>query len=106
METLARYDKLGPNEVPFKPETIWVSIAEELFTLFKVYQFLIYSVWFWFAYLFVTAVLVAIVLIAAAIAIVNRRRSQFAIAKVCFATLMPLRKDNSCLSFSHLGVKN
>jgi hypothetical protein len=77
-----RLETLGPNEVPFRPEPFWKSIVEEMFTLFKVYQFLIYSIWLWFAYLFVGALLFSIVLIAAAITIFNRRRSQFAIAKV------------------------
>ncbi len=78
----SRLETLGPNEVPFRPEPFWKSIVEEMFTLFKVYQFLIYSIWLWFAYLFVGALLFSIVLIAAAITIFNRRRSQFAIAKV------------------------
>lgn len=82
-EARARYDKIGPNEVPYKPETMWVSIAEEMFTLFKVYQFLIYSIWLWFSYLFVGALLLSIVLVAAFITAANRRRAQFAIAKVC-----------------------
>ena len=77
-----RYDKLGPNEVPFKPESFRISVAEEMFTLFRVYQFLIYSIWLWFAYLFVGALLFSVVLIAAAITIRNRRQSQFAISKV------------------------
>jgi hypothetical protein len=78
----SRLETLGPNEVPFRPEPFWKSIVEEMFTLFKVYQILIYSIWLWFAYLFVGALLFSIVLIAAAITIFNRRRSQFAIAKV------------------------
>ncbi len=81
-EALVRYDKVGPNEVPFKVETMWVSIAEEMFTLFKVYQFLIYSIWLWFSYLLVGALLLFIVLISAAITIINRRRSQSSISKV------------------------
>ena len=78
----ARFDELGPNEVPFKPESIWVSIGEEMFTMFRVYQFLIYAIWLWYAYIFVGALLFVIVLVAAGITIVNRRRGQYAIAKV------------------------
>jgi hypothetical protein len=81
-EAAARYDKVGPNEVPFKAESLCVSIAEELFTFFKVYQFLIYSIWLWFSYLFVGGLLLGVVLTAASITIINRRRAQFAIAKV------------------------
>ena len=78
----ARFDELGPNEVPFKPESIWVSVREEMFTMFRVYQFLIYAIWLWYAYIFVGALLLVIVLVAAGITIVNRRRGQYAIAKV------------------------
>jgi len=81
-EALARYHKVGPNEVPFKAERLLVSIAEELFTFFKVYQCLIYSIWLWFSYLFVGGLLLGVVLIAASITIFNRRRAQFAVAKV------------------------
>lgn len=90
-EARARYDKIGPNEMPYRPEAIWVSIAEEMFTLFKVYQFLIYSIWLWLSYLFVGALLLSIVLVAALITTANRRRAQFAIAKVCgpVTLLMP-----------------
>ena len=81
-EAVARYDTVGPNEVPFKAERRWESVAEELFTFFKVYQFLVYSMWLWFSYLFVGALLLSVVLVAASITIVNRRRAQFATAKV------------------------
>lgn len=81
-EAERRYDLVGPNEVPFKAEKLWVSVAEELFTFFKVYQFLIYSIWLWFSYLFVGGLLLGVVLLSASITILNRRRAQHAIAKV------------------------
>lgn len=102
-EARARYDKIGPNEMPYRPEAIWVSIAEEMFTLFKVYQFLIYSIWLWLSYLFVGALLLSIVLVAALITTANRRRAQFAIAKVCgpVTLLMPQIVSRILLKSEH-----
>ena len=54
--------------------------------MFRVYQFLIYAIWLWYAYIFVGALLFVIVLVAAGITIVNRRRGQYAIAKVPLLT--------------------
>ncbi|XP_073391136.1 uncharacterized protein [Physcomitrium patens] len=104
-EARARYDKIGPNEMPYRPEAIWVSIAEEMFTLFKVYQFLIYSIWLWLSYLFVGALLLSIVLVAALITTANRRRAQFAIAKLTeYESNVEVKRDGNWTNIDFLNL--
>lgn len=57
-------------------------LTTEFFTFFYLYQWIMYTVWFWFSYLFVAAMLVSIVFMAAALNIFTSWRNQRAIAKV------------------------
>ncbi|XP_024527352.1 probable cation-transporting ATPase 13A4 [Selaginella moellendorffii] len=81
-EAEKRLEELGPNEIPFKPESLFYSIFDETFTLFKVYQLISYILQFWSSYLFVASLMMFIVALSAAITIYNRRRGQFMIAKI------------------------
>ncbi|KAG0585432.1 hypothetical protein KC19_2G011200 [Ceratodon purpureus] len=81
-EAESRLEKVGFNEIPFKPETLMFIVVDELFSLFHVYQLVIYMLQFWNSYLFVASLMICIVLLSASVTIYSRRRSQLAIAKV------------------------
>ncbi|KAL3676686.1 hypothetical protein R1sor_026634 [Riccia sorocarpa] len=81
-EAEERIEQVGLNEIPFKPEPLIIIIIDELFTLFHVYQLLMYILWYWNSYLFMAALMTCIVSISAAITIFTRRRSQTEIAKI------------------------
>ncbi|KAH9540758.1 hypothetical protein CY35_14G023000 [Sphagnum magellanicum] len=78
----SNFDKIGPNEIPFKPETLMYTILDELFSLFHVYQLIMYMLQFWNSYLFVASLMTSIVLLSASITIYTRHHSQLAIAKI------------------------
>eukprot|EP00249_Psilotum_nudum_P025155 c29394_g1_i2 orf=541-4356(-) len=81
-EAEKRLELVGPNEIPFKVETLLYTISAELFTLFHVYQLLMYLLWFWNSYLFVATLMSIIVILSAAITIYTRRHMQLTIAKI------------------------
>lgn len=81
-EAERRHDIIGKNEIPFKPESLMHTICAELFSLFHVYQLIMYLMWFWNSYLFVAALLSMIVCLSAAITIYTRHSSQLSIAKL------------------------
>ncbi|KAJ7537387.1 hypothetical protein O6H91_11G004100 [Diphasiastrum complanatum] len=81
-EADSRLEKIGPNEIPFKPDTLIESICDETFSLFHVYQLGAYMLAFWGSYLFVGALLATIVVLSASITIYTRRRNQFMISKI------------------------
>nr|PNR41660.1 hypothetical protein PHYPA_019065 [Physcomitrium patens] len=81
-EAESRLEKIGPNEIPFKPETWMFTTVDELFSLFHVYQLVMYMLQFWNSYLFVASLMTCIVLLSASVTIYSRRRSQLAIVKV------------------------
>lgn len=85
-EAEERLEQVGLNEIPFRPEPLLYIIIDELFSLFHVYQLLMYILQFWNSYLFVAALMTFIVLISASITIFTRRHSQIAISKVKFYT--------------------
>ena len=58
---------LGINKIPFERRSISKITADEMFTYFYMYQFVMYIVWFWQSYLFV-AFIEASVVIAGAVA--------------------------------------
>ena len=75
-------DQVGPNVIPFKVDPFVKMLVDEFFNFFYLYQWIMYTVWFWFSYLFVAAMLVSIVFAAAALNIYTNYRNQAAIAKV------------------------
>ncbi|BBN18845.1 hypothetical protein MPTK1_8g05990 [Marchantia polymorpha subsp. ruderalis] len=81
-EAEERLEQVGLNEIPFRPEPLLYIIIDELFSLFHVYQLLMYILQFWNSYLFVAALMTFIVLISASITIFTRRHSQIAISKI------------------------
>lgn len=83
-EAESRLESVGFNEIPFKPETLMFTTIDELFSLFHVYQLVMYMLQFWNSYLFVASLMTGIVLLSASITIYSRRRSQLAIAKVYY----------------------
>jgi len=81
-EAESRLEKIGCNEIPFKPDSLMFTTVDELFSLFHVYQLVMYMLQFWNSYLFVASLMTSIVLLSASITIYSRRTSQLAIAKV------------------------
>lgn len=81
-EAESRLEKIGFNEIPFKPETLMFATVDELFSLFHVYQLVMYMLQFWNSYLFVASLMSCIVLLSASITIHSRRRNQLEISKV------------------------
>ncbi|KAI5068182.1 hypothetical protein GOP47_0017102 [Adiantum capillus-veneris] len=81
-EAERRFNIIGKNEIPFQPETLMQTTCEELFSLFHVYQLVMYLSWFWNSYLFVAALMAVVVCLSAAITIYTKHRSQLAIAKL------------------------
>lgn len=77
-------DGVGPNIIPFKVDPLVKMLVDEFFTFFYLYQWIMYTVWFWFSYIFVAAMLVSIVFAAAALNIYTNYRNQAAIAKVAY----------------------
>lgn len=51
----------GVNKIPFERRSIGKISADEVFTYFYFYQFIMYIVWFWSSYLFVAAVEASVV---------------------------------------------
>ena len=99
-----RHEIIGKNEIPFKPESLLHSAYVELFSLFHVYQLVMYLLWFWNSYLFVAALLTIIVCLSAAITIYTRHQSQMTIAKVYLPSVfliahhfVPFLVYNSCM---------
>jgi cation-transporting ATPase 13A3/4/5 len=82
LEADKRHEIIGKNEIPYEPESLLQSAYVELFSLFHVYQLVMYLLWFWNSYLFVAALLTVIVCMSAAITIYTRHQSQKTIAKV------------------------
>jgi magnesium-transporting ATPase (P-type) len=58
------------------------TILDELFSLFHVYQLIMYMLQFWNSYLFVASLMTSIVLLSASITLYTRHHSQLAIAKI------------------------
>ena len=75
-------DTVGPNSIPFKVDGLVKLLTDEFFSFFYLYQWVMYTVWFWFSYLVVAAMLVSIVFAAAVLNIYTNWRNQSAIAKV------------------------
>ncbi|BBN19120.1 hypothetical protein MPTK1_8g08050 [Marchantia polymorpha subsp. ruderalis] len=78
----SRLEELGPNEIPFHAEPFWFTIYDELFTLFHVYQTIMYFNYLYLAYLFMALLLIAVVVLSACVTIYTRRKSQLEIAKI------------------------
>lgn len=55
----------GVNKIPFERRPIGAIAADEFFTYFYFYQFIMYIVWFWSSYLFVAAVEASVVMVGA-----------------------------------------
>jgi cation-transporting P-type ATPase 13A3/4/5 len=51
----------GINKIPFERRSVGNIAADEVFTYFYFYQFIMYIVWFWSSYLFVAAVEASVV---------------------------------------------
>ncbi|MCO5602078.1 hypothetical protein L7F22_056205 [Adiantum nelumboides] len=81
-EAEQRFDIIGKNEIPFQPESLMQTTCAELFSLFHVYQLVMYLSWFWNSYLFVAALMAVVVCVSAAITIYTKHRSQLSIAKL------------------------
>lgn len=95
-EAEKRHEILGPNEIPFKPESLVYIACVELFSLFHVYQLIMYLLWFWNSYLFVAALMSVIVCLSAAVTIYSRHRSQLTIAKLTeYVTQVEVYRDQT-----------
>ncbi|KAI5068179.1 hypothetical protein GOP47_0016524 [Adiantum capillus-veneris] len=93
-EAEQRFDIVGQNEIPFRPESLIQTTCAELFSLFHVYQLIMYILWFWNSYLFVAALMSLIVCLSAAITIYTRHRSQLSIAKLTkYVTQVDVLRD-------------
>uniref|UniRef100_A0A0G4HJG7 P-type ATPase A domain-containing protein n=1 Tax=Chromera velia CCMP2878 TaxID=1169474 RepID=A0A0G4HJG7_9ALVE len=73
---------VGPNEIPFKVDSVVELIKNELSQFFYVYQLIMYIIWLWASYLFVGALLLGVAMIAAIAKMVVRRAGQVALAEI------------------------
>ncbi|MCO5602074.1 hypothetical protein L7F22_056201 [Adiantum nelumboides] len=95
-EAEQRFDFIGQNEIPFRPESLLKTTCAELFSLFHVYQLIMYMLWFWNSYLFVATLMSVIVCLSAAITIYTRHRSQLSIAKLTeYVTQVDVFRDQN-----------
>eukprot|EP00250_Pteridium_aquilinum_P014895 c22269_g1_i1 orf=370-4158(-) len=95
-EAEQRHDIIGQNEIPFKPESLMHTTRTELFSLFHVYQLIMYLLWFWNSYLFVASLMALIVCLSASITIYTKHRSQLAIAELTkYVTQVDVFRDKT-----------
>ena len=81
-EAAAIKDRVGPNLIPFEPDTVMEAVRSEFFTGFYLYQLMVYMVWIWFSYLFVGAILALVVLVSGAAKIYIKRLNQITISRL------------------------
>jgi hypothetical protein len=81
-EAARRLALIGPNRIPFEVDALGASLQKEFMSIFYLYQFVMYIVWFWFSYLAVGAILFMVVLASAALNIAIARANQRSIARM------------------------
>lgn len=75
-------DQAGENVIPFVVATWGEAAASEFLSMFYLYQFLIYYVWFWFSYLTVASLLGGVVIGSGVLNIHIERKNQRTIAQL------------------------
>lgn len=78
----ARFELVGPNEIPFKVQSWWQLMRDEFMSFFYTYQLIMYQVWLWQGYAYVAVPLVFVVLGSGMFQVYMTRRAQLAIATV------------------------
>ncbi|CAI5741640.1 unnamed protein product [Hyaloperonospora brassicae] len=81
-EARLRINTVGPNSVDVEMPSLLVSIAQEFFKLFYIYQVMCYYVWYYFTYWNMGIVMTIVVLGAAAVNIYTQRQIQSSIVEM------------------------
>ncbi|KAI9918223.1 hypothetical protein PsorP6_011522 [Peronosclerospora sorghi] len=81
-EARHRINTVGPNAVDVEMPSLPVSIAQEFFSLFYIYQIMCYYVWYYFTYWNMGIVMTTVVLGAAVINIYTQRQIQSSIIEM------------------------
>ncbi|KAL3670651.1 hypothetical protein V7S43_003841 [Phytophthora oleae] len=95
VEAERRLQTVGPNTVDVTLPSMGLSLIQEFFTLFYIYQIMCYYVWYYFTYWNLGVVMTLVVLGTAVINIYTKRKMQAAIVKMTrYRTQVSVFRDN------------